>query len=400
MLDVYLSGRVSCGILRPECAQRRGDMDWQDIPSDTVKEFIRPICQILDMAFNGVKAIWEKPGIERRARAECTKRKLEAENAVEIEKIERNWAREKERADVADQPGAKVVEVPAGKGDNLTERALGQTVAEQCESQLNKENIVAWAGFKIATWLKGGTFNTNNIKHDWLRNVLDKCQLHSSEVMADIWSNIIAHEALKEKEEDGISRLTVNTMSMMDVGDINAFRRLLSFSIMMPKDTPVIFDYKDPYYQSNGVDFAFINRLESLNLVRRNERRYFVEGEKHIAEDRKLYDFDNHEAKIRYGGKCFILATNYLDRTQDGFEFGPVVLTTAGAELATVIGERYPPVEGFIERMHREYKGVTLVSEIMDEGDAIDFPRKGGFIRRSWLANRRLKNSRRRTRGK
>lgn len=303
----------------------------------------------------------------------------------EVEKI---WSDET----ISQNENARIVKVE--KFNDQIPQDVECTIGYHQQSQLNFENIIISAGQKIVERVETNhdLFIKENLTTDWLRNLFDKCRLFSSAEMVDLWAEVLACEALKTGPRDGISRQTVNIMSMMSPVEINDFRHLLSFSIRLPNDTPVIFNYTDEFYNDAGIDFALINVLESLGLVKRGgSRPYFVSFNPKDKNDIFFFDTKNHEAKISYATKCFIIATDYHDFCKDGFEFGCIVLTRPGAELAKIIIKRNEPVVGFIEKLHQEFNKLTIITDIMSEPAV--FPNPDGYIKRTLSKKLRLRSS-------
>lgn len=221
--------------------------------------------------------------------------------------------------------------------DELQRRALERFVREEALHQANIEGITQ----KAIPLLTDGS-KPEDISNDWLANFFDKSRIVSSDEMQDVWAHILAREA---NSPGTFSRKTVNLVADLDRSDAELFTKLCSFAAT--GWDPLVFDFQDPIYVSNGMNFSRLSHLESLGLVQLGT----VAGFKltNLAKQVRILYFDR------------ILELTLQNEANNDLDYGHVTFTNAGRQLARVVSAA--PIAGFLDHVvsKLQAKGIQVL---------------------------------------
>ena len=146
--------------------------------------------------------------------------------------------------------------------DKIQRRALTRFAAEETKRQHNMESIITKALPGVSD-----SAQPKNVEDDWIANFFDKCRLISDEDMQRLWAKILAGEA---NSPGKFSKRTVGLLASMDNSDAIMFSKLCRFVCSIPEHglNPIIYGYKHPLYERNGIDFPLLSHLENIGLIR------------------------------------------------------------------------------------------------------------------------------------
>jgi len=208
---------------------------------------------------------------------------------------------------------------------DLQRRALVRFVAEESRKQDNMEKIT-----QKAIPLLEESSNPENVEDDWITNFFDKCRIVSDEEMQSLWAKVLAGEA---NSPGTYSKRTVNFLGSLDKTDAQLFTSLCGFGLFLGDVAPLIFDEKQPIYNNQGINFDALSHLDDIGLVSFNSISGF-----------KRLNFPKRVTFFYYG---IPLNVEFNQETGNELEFGKVILTKTGQQLAPICGSK--PVDGFLD---------------------------------------------------
>jgi len=216
------------------------------------------------------------------------------------------------------------------QSDEVRQRALARLAEEEAAKQTNMEAVVLKSIPHVSD-----AANPSGMQKDWIVNFFDKVRLISDDEMQETWARVLAGEANSPGE---YSKRTVNFLASMDKKDAQSFQALCSFVWVYEASEkrefwPVVFDFGNKIYTSNGVDFELLAHLESIGLVKI--------GQGFSREDPE----DNVTSRIMYGAQA--LEFSFCDLEGHQIHVGEVLLTSVGEQLAKVCSPQ--EIEGFYE---------------------------------------------------
>lgn len=193
-------------------------------------DWSKPVNTLIEKCAEGIAAIARPMQIRRIAEAEVEAEKIHAVAQIEIDRIQR--------------------------------RALTRFIAEETKRQHNMESILAKALPEVRESAK-----PEQVEDDWIANFFDKSRLISDEQMQTLWARVLAGEA---NSPGKFSKRTVGLLASMDKSDAIMFSKLCRFVCSIPDHglNPIIYGYKHPLYERNGIDFPLLSHLENIGLTR------------------------------------------------------------------------------------------------------------------------------------
>ena len=208
---------------------------------------------------------------------------------------------------------------------DLQRRALVRFVAEESRKQDNMEKIT-----QKAIPLLEESSNPENVEDDWITNFFDKCRIVSDEEMQSLWAKVLAGEA---NSPGTYSKRTVNFLGSLDKTDAQLFTSLCGFGLFLGDVAPLIFDEKQPIYNNQGINFDALSHLDDIGLVSFNS----------ISGFNRL----NFPKRVTFSYYGIPLNVEFNQETGNELEFGKVILTKTGQQLAPICGSK--PVDGFLD---------------------------------------------------
>ncbi len=101
--------------------------------------------------------------------------------------------------------------------------------------------------------------------NDWLFNFFEKCRIISNEEMQTVWANLLASEA---NSPGTYSKRTVAFLSTLDKTEAQLFTSLCGFNWLFDNEqVPMVFDYKEPIYNNQGINFRTLHHLDDIGLI-------------------------------------------------------------------------------------------------------------------------------------
>ncbi len=222
---------------------------------------------------------------------------------------------------------------------DLHRRAMHRFIEEEAKQQQNIEDITA----KVLPQLNDKA-DPSKVEDDWITNFFDKCRIVSDDEMQGLWSRVLAGES---NSPGTYSKRTVNFLSDLDKRDAEMFTRLCGFGWMVGNVIPLIYDFKDPIYNNQGINFNSLIHLESIGLIQLNTFSNFMR-----LELPKRFP-------VLYYGKSIVL--EMTKDTGNEIQIGKVVLTSVGQELMPICGSK--PVDGFWEYVIKKWKDLKYLPE-------------------------------------
>lgn len=248
----------------------------------------KPATLLIEKISDAVGAVYKPYQIKRIAKAEAEADKIKALIGIEISEIQ--------------------------------QRALVRLVEEEGKKQENIESITAQATTQLNNDAK-----PDEIEDDWIAHFFEKCRSVSDKEMQSLWSNLLAGEANKPGT---YSKRTVELISTLDKKDAQFFTNLCTFTITgVPfggNTFPVVYDHNADIYKKRGVTFALLNHLDDLGLIKFNGLQSFIL--QHLPQSVALF----------YHGLPIII--KFKAENNNSFDFGHVMLTKSGEELAPICG--------------------------------------------------------------
>jgi hypothetical protein len=131
------------------------------------------------------------------------------------------------------------------------------------------------------------------------------------------------------------------------------FSKLCGYGCQMEHFMPIIYDSQHEIYNKNGIDFMTLSNLESIGLIKFDNISSY-----------QILDLPKKFNVLYYGQSIEFEMPNDADNS---FDFGKVLLTKLGQELAPICGSQ--PVVGFKEYILEKWKSKNyLKKEITEPG--------------------------------
>lgn len=217
---------------------------------------------------------------------------------------------------------------------DLYRRADHRCIEEEAIHQENIEGIIK----KAISKLKDQS-DPSKMDVDWIANFFQKSRIVSDAEMQELWASILAGEA---NSPGSYSKRTVNFLEDMDKKDAEYFAKLCRFGWQMFDEfTPLIFNYQNHIYKSNGINFPTLSHLESIGL---------------IHQEHHFNGYVNDNTPKRFTASYFGRSLN-LDikkQKENKIEVGQVILTKVGLELASICHTQ--EVDGFFDYVKEKWK--------------------------------------------
>jgi hypothetical protein len=255
-------------------------------------ELAKPATVLIEKISEAIGGIFRPYQIKRVAQAEAEAEKIKAMTQVELTDLHR--------------------------------RAMYRFIAEEAKKQDNIETITR----KALPELKAEA-SPERVENDWITNFFDKCRLISDDQMQELWARVLAGEANAPRT---FSKRTVDLLASLDKSDAVSFSRLCSFGVFfdeLDETIPLVYDIEEPIYGSHGLDFFVLSELDSIGLIRFDE--------KHVT----TWD-PSRRGLLRYFDYMIC-----LDPVGKRLELGGVILTKSGQELASICNPT--PIMEFLE---------------------------------------------------
>ena len=244
---------------------------------------------------------------------------------------------------------------------DLEKRVAYRWLKEEAKKQANIEAIT-----RQALPLLEDESKPENVEDDWIAHFFSEARIISNEEMQRLWSEVLAAEG---NEPGSFSKRTVNLLADLDKFDAELFTRFCGFGWNIegfelaklkgrsitekrPHLVPLIYgnslgDYYAEIYTAHGVDYAALDHLSSLGLIRFNpEFGYWWYG---ISQQTRAFYFGK-QVQLEFS------KPNYPSRkpTEYGINAGHALLSRAGQELCRICHPE--PVEGFFEFVQARWK--------------------------------------------
>ena len=225
----------------------------------------------------------------------------------------------------------------------IQERAIYRLIHEEGKKQENIESITAQATTRIDEHAK-----PENVKDDWISHFFEKCRIVSDAEMQKLWSTILAGEANKP---GSYSKRTIDIISTLDKSDAHIFTNLCGFAITDGKGIayPLVFEHQDNIYKKSGLDFASLNHLDFIGLIKFNELGNYM-----------FTDLPKQAVFLYFGQVIKFIFQNDSDNQLDS---GHVMLTQAGLQLASICGAQMN--REFLNYMAEYYKKKSVQFEVI-----------------------------------
>ena len=281
-------------------------------------ELSKPATVLIKKISDAIGGIFKPYQIRRVAQAEAEAKKIEAVADIEITEIQ--------------------------------QRALFRFIAEESKKQSNIESITSKALPELNNDSK-----PNDIEDDWITNFFDKCRLISDEEMQILWSKVLSGEA---NSPGKFSKRTVDFLSSLDKSDAILFDKLCGFCWIIGGVVPLIYDYQNKIYNSQGIDFNALQHLDNIGLISFNTIGFLKLTSSDFL-DTYYYD---EKVKIKF---------RKIDKEKENkISSGLVMLTKIGGELAPITNSE--PVPGFLDYILGVWSKKGLITYS-------DWPRNGSY---------------------
>jgi Protein of unknown function (DUF2806) len=194
---------------------------------------------------------------------------------------------------------------------DLQRRAAARWLHLEEHYQENLETISAAAISHLSAESK-----FEEIDDDWLASFFDHAKKVSDKDMQTLWAKILAGQI----NAPGTFRKSVlQTVSLLEKEDADLFVKLCQFEFDIAGFTPVIFDAEGEIYNKRGITFDTMSHLDDIGLITFNSIVAFSR----IGMAEKF--------QISYGNEKYSVV---MPEGVRDFEFGHVMLTTTGRQLA------------------------------------------------------------------
>ena len=194
---------------------------------------------------------------------------------------------------------------------DLQRRAAARWLHLEEHYQENLETIATAAIPHLSTDSK-----PEQIDDDWLANFFDHAKKVSDKDMQTLWAKILAGQA---NTPGALRKSVLQTVASLEKEDANLFVKLCQFEFDIGGFTPVIFDVQGEIYNKRGITFDTMSHLDDIGLITFNSMAAFSRT-----------GMPEH-FQINYGGEKYSVL---MPEGVNEFEFGHVMLTTAGRQLA------------------------------------------------------------------
>ena len=217
---------------------------------------------------------------------------------------------------------------------DMEERALRRMIREEGKHQENIEGIT-----EKSIPLLSDDAKPENVENDWLSKFFDKGRLISDGDMQEIWASMLAGEA---NNPGTFSKRTVELVSTLDKKDAELFTRFCSFVWAAGSLMPLVFDINNPQPEDDIINFGSIQHLMSIGLI--TQGLGFMRNK--IP---KLWTISYYQKFVQL---------SFPAEHENTMPTGMVLLTTAGAQLATICGSQ--PNKDFFMRMVNKWSDEGL----------------------------------------
>ena len=209
---------------------------------------------------------------------------------------------------------------------SVVRRALRRWVSEEVQNQENMEAIFRGAIPNLSPDADPAAMSTT-----WIRQFFESSRIISDEYVRSVWSRILATEANRPGR---YSIKTIRSLADFDRRDAEDFVKLCRFCCEIGGvPTPIVRFMVDEIYKKNGIDEAFLFRLEELGVIR-VDHGIFRAGFGMDIED---------GTRVNYYGR-----TGQLGPREDGrllLSTGRIEYTRSGREISQIC--KTEPVDGF-----------------------------------------------------
>jgi Protein of unknown function (DUF2806) len=212
------------------------------------------------------------------------------------------------------------VEVILAKGraeaQDIEARAAERVRKRENRRQINLESITKQA---FAALPPPEPLSDEPVNQDWTSRFFKECEDISDEQMQQIWARILAGEVARP---GSFAPRTLSVTRDLTKQDADLFTRLCQFGWVIPGVgfVPVIHNIDAPEVAAAEMTFAALTHLTSIGLVELNPLSSYT-----------ITPLITEIAPSYYG-KAYQLKSHGAEKRS--FEFGHVILTGAGAELA------------------------------------------------------------------
>lgn len=236
----------------------------------------------------------------------------------------------------------------------LQRRAFVRVAAEEERNQANIENITGHAIRALNT-----TATPENIDNDWLVFFFEKSRIVSNSEMQTLWGKLLAGEA---NQPGAFSRQTISCVSILDRGDADVFTKLSRFCWSINGELqPLVFDYDEPVYGEEGINFDVLTHLETLGLVTFDATTPFV------------FKAPRTTVQLEYFGRGVSISQNPVSLEPSApLEIGSTLLTRVGQELAPISGAT--PKDSFFSYVLSTWNSHTWLATEIGSADALVRP--------------------------
>jgi hypothetical protein len=281
-------------------------------PLTRLGDLTKPATVLIEKISDAVGGVFKPWQIVRVARAEAEASQIQAESQITVTDLHR--------------------------------RAMRRFLEEEAKKQLNIEAIT-----QKALPLLEDKSAPQNMADDWITNFFDKSRIVSDADMQQLWSRVLAGEA---NSPGAFAKKTVNLLADLDKSDAELFTRLCGFCWRIERNfVPLIFDVRNDIYEHSGINFMGLVHLESLGLIQFEALAGFKATR---LPKRRMVSYYERPVSLTF----------QHDEGND-FNFGTVLFTRAGEELAHVCGSR--PVEGFFDFVYDRWVSESLVPKRENE---------------------------------
>lgn len=223
----------------------------------------------------------------------------------------------------------------------IEERGLRRMVFEEGTKQENIEAITK----KALPYIKDDA-HPNSVEKDFFVDFFDKCRLVSNAEMQEVWAKVLAQEG---NNPGSISKRTVALIASLDKKDAELFTKFCRFVWQIGDLVPFVFEVSSGVPFSEGITFDSLKHLDSIGLIS------FESVTGYIRQNLPKC------ATISYYGRR--LTIEFPEETNN-LEFGKVLLTEAGQQLAKICGSS-PSEDHYSEVIQRLFdSGYALSSHV------------------------------------
>lgn len=249
-------------------------------------ELSRPATVLIQKVSNAVGLIYEPIHVKRMARAEVEAERIRALGRIEL--------------------------------TDLQQRAMERLVHQEARKQENIESITAEAAKALPLDAKAEALD-----EDWVAHFFKQCDTVSDKEMQSLWAKLLSGEATKPGT---FSKRTVDLVSTIDKKDAQLFSTFCQFAFLIGNVVPIILETEDPIYTTAGINFTTLKHLDAIGLISFEPTSGYLRR-----------GFGKKVAVFYYGTAVHI---EFQKDKDNQLEFGHVMLTAAGQELAPICGSK------------------------------------------------------------